>query len=71
LRPDLHYAYVLKVQDENGKWDETNEQVLALKVMTDEEMAERQRQRSDKEKRMRPLHAPTSIVHIPHGIGPG
>jgi uncharacterized repeat protein (TIGR01451 family) len=50
VRPDFHYAYVLKVKDENDKWDETTEQALSLKVMTDEEMTERQRQRSDKEK---------------------
>ena len=46
-----HYAFVLKVQGEHEKWDETKEQPLVLKVMTDADMADRQRQRSAQEKK--------------------
>ncbi|MFH0753506.1 MAG: hypothetical protein V2A70_02955 [Candidatus Omnitrophota bacterium] len=50
IRSDRKYAYVLKVRGDNNQWDETKEQSLAIKVLTDEEMVERQRKRSDLEK---------------------
>jgi uncharacterized repeat protein (TIGR01451 family) len=50
LRSDFRYAYVLKVKDGNDRWDETMEQPLVVKVLTDKDVTERQRQRSDQEK---------------------
>ncbi|MBF0330567.1 MAG: hypothetical protein HQL17_01415 [Candidatus Omnitrophica bacterium] len=50
IRTERKYAYVLKVRNENEQWDETRESLLALKVLTDAEMTERQRQRTDQEK---------------------
>ncbi len=51
IRAERKYAYVLKVKSDANQWDETKEQLLVLKTMTDAEISERQRQRSDVEKK--------------------